>query len=577
MDKQANGGKSGGGKTPRSFGGAPRNQGRHPGSNATGPRQKSKGASPARPGMHGGRPGARPVTGARAPGHGKGAGGVAPEVLARLAEAGMLRRDVKVHTGEEENQKAARGRKPAPERTRAAAQAPSRPRVTRAARALEMAYEEQRLQKVMAQSGVASRRHSEELIRAGRVKVNGIVVTELGTKVMPGRDVVEVDQRPLGAPEELLYVLLNKPKGYVTTLHDPQGRPKVVDLLGDIGARVYPVGRLDFETEGLLLLTNDGELAHALMHPTSKINKTYIARVRGVPGVEKIAALERGIELDDGMTLPARVKVIDIKGPALCTISIMIHEGRNRQVRRMLAAVGHEVIHLARTTLGPINLKGLEVGQWRYLTPREIGDLRETARLRSASRVAPVAEVPRTVMTGEGLPEKRRPLREGRGAARPAGPKSFGRAPGKEFGRAPGRNAGRPAGGGPVKAIGGAPVKALGGPAKALGGPVKALGAQVRSPGGPGKVMGGPSRPAGGPGKFAGGPAKFVGGPVRSAGNGPVRSFTGGPGRAPARGVGKPSRGPSGEGGRTPDQRSVRLAPRAGQPGRAGVGNLPAR
>ena len=243
----------------------------------------------------------------------------------------------------------------------------------------------QRLHKVMAQAGVASRRHSEELIQAGRVTVNGQKVTELGMKVVPGRDLVEVDGRPLGKPESLVHIMLNKPKGYVTTLYDPQGRPKVTDLLGeDIAQRVYPVGRLDYETEGLLLMTNDGELANALMHPARMVKKTYIAKVRGVLSAAKIKALEEGIELDDGMTAPAEVKVIEVKAPNGCTLSMRIHEGRNRQVRRMLEAVGHEVIHLKRTTMGPLHLKELELGQWRYLTALELNELRKATGLKAA-------------------------------------------------------------------------------------------------------------------------------------------------------------------------------------------------
>ncbi len=248
----------------------------------------------------------------------------------------------------------------------------------------------ERLQKVMARAGVASRRHSEELIQAGRVTVNGRVVTELGTKVVAGSDVVEIDGRPLGKPESLVYLLLNKPKGYVTTLYDPQGRQKVTDLLGDeVAARVYPVGRLDYDTEGLLLLTNDGELANALMHPAKQVKKTYIAKVRGVPGPAKLRALEEGVELDDGVTAPADVKMIEIKAPNAATVSIRIHEGRNRQVRRMFEAIGHEVIHLKRTTLGPLHLKDLAAGEWRNLTSQEIRDLYLAAGLRYK---APTAE-----------------------------------------------------------------------------------------------------------------------------------------------------------------------------------------
>jgi len=300
----------------------------------------------------------------------------------------------------------------------------------------------QRLHKVMAQAGVASRRHSEELIQAGRVSVNGKVVSELGTKILPGKDIIEVDGRPLGKPEHLVYVLLNKPKGYVTTLYDPEGRPKVLDLLGaEVAERVYPVGRLDFDTEGLLLLTNDGDLANTLMHPAKQIKKTYIAKVRGVPGPGKIKELESGVELDDGPTAPAEVSLIDVKGPNAATLSIRIHEGRNRQVRRMFEAVGHEVIHLKRTTLGPLNLKDLEIGQWRHLTEREIDELRlsvglKTSRGRAAEAHASARPPARR---GAGRLQTR-----GEGGARPARAGRDDRAPGK--GRPVSRRPTRPTG-----------------------------------------------------------------------------------------------------------------------------------
>lgn len=282
------------------------------------------------------------------------------------------------------------------------------PGVSRAKAASEGPVAPQRLQKVMAQAGVASRRHSEELIQAGRVTVNGKVVSELGSKVTPGRDLVEVDGRPLGAAEQLIHIILNKPKGYVTTLYDPQGRAKVTDLLGgDIAERVYPVGRLDYDTEGLLLLTNDGELANALMHPSKQIMKTYVARVRGVVNQTKLTDLSKGIQLDDGPTAPAEAKLIDAMGPNMSVVSLRIHEGRNRQVRRMFDAIGHEVISLRRTTLGPLNLHALAVGEWRELSEREVADLRRSVGLR----------LPRDL---SGTPETRAPRRGGQAAPRPA-------------------------------------------------------------------------------------------------------------------------------------------------------------
>ncbi|HWI64684.1 MAG TPA: pseudouridine synthase [Symbiobacteriaceae bacterium] len=318
-----------------------------------------------------------------------------------------------------------RAERPAPRVPRAAAPA----RAGRGARLSEPeTHVAERLHKVMAAAGVASRRHSEELIQAGRVTVNGRVVTELGTKVIPGRDIVEIDGRPLGKPEDLVYILLNKPKGYVTTLYDPQGRPKVTDLLGaEIAQRVYPVGRLDYDTEGLLLMTNDGQLANSLMHPAREVKKTYIAKVRGVPGPAKIKALEEGIELDDGMTAPAEVKLISASGPNAATLSIRIHEGRNRQVRRMCEAIGNEVIHLKRTTLGPLHLRDLEVGQFRELSDREVSDLKSAVGLRPTAakpsrgaRVAAIVEARKAREGGARSPRAKEPAEPAGVGAGPA-------------------------------------------------------------------------------------------------------------------------------------------------------------
>lgn len=323
--------------------------------------------------------------------------------LERLEAEGLLNKEGRaVLRGEQE-----KNRRPK-ERARGQRAAAPKPQGGRKLDAAEELVAE-RLHKVMAQAGVASRRHSEELIQAGRVTVNGKVVTQLGTKVVPGRDMIEVDGRPLGKPEETIYILMNKPKGYVTTLYDPQGRRKVIDLLGDdVAQRVYPVGRLDYDTEGLLLLTNDGRLANALMHPARQVKKTYIAKVRGVPGAAKLRMLEQGIELDDGPTAPAEVKVLEVHPPNSATLSIRIHEGRNRQVRRMCEAIGHEVIHLKRTTLGPLHLKDLPVGQWRELTEQEVTDLKAAAGLgpTKAERVANIAK-----QRKERAPRRGRPAR----------------------------------------------------------------------------------------------------------------------------------------------------------------------
>lgn len=350
-------------------------------------RPQGRTAAPQRKPMLG-KPGERPQRGGRTadkPGRGPAAprkvAGVDVRMLERLEQEGLLTQE-----GRRLREQANPARPGRPGAAAKRTPTDRRPKVRGMApklNAVESLVAE-RLHKVMAKAGVASRRHSEELIQAGRVTVNGQVVTTLGIKVVPGKDLIEVDGRPLGRPETLIYLLLNKPKGYVTTLYDPQGRPKVVDLLNDdVAQRVYPVGRLDYDTEGLLLLTNDGDLANGLMHPGRQVKKTYIAKLRGVPGPAKIHALEQGVELDDGPTAPAEVKIIEAKGPNSSTISIRIHEGRNRQVRRMCEAVGHEVIHLKRTTLGPLHLKDLTVGQWRELNAREVASLYTAAGLRA--------------------------------------------------------------------------------------------------------------------------------------------------------------------------------------------------
>jgi len=237
----------------------------------------------------------------------------------------------------------------------------------------------ERLQKFMARAGVASRRHSEKLITSGRVKVNNSVVTELGTKINPDVDTVTVDNKTVKV-EKKIYLLLNKPKGYVTTLRDPQGRPVITDLIKDISQRVYPVGRLDYDTEGLLLLTNDGQLTHALTHPRHEIPKTYHVLVRGIPARGKIKQMQEGLLLSDGPTAPAKVRLLDKqKGNAL--LQIKIHEGRNRQVRRMCEHIGHPVLALKRVKIGNLTLKGLAKGKYRHLTQQEVTGLKKLAGL----------------------------------------------------------------------------------------------------------------------------------------------------------------------------------------------------
>jgi len=228
----------------------------------------------------------------------------------------------------------------------------------------------ERLQKALARVGWGSRRVVEELIADGRVSVNG-EVAQLGRRVDLDHDLVEVDGAPVGIKPGLVHYLLNKPRGVVTTASDTHGRPTVLSLVPE-EPRVFPVGRLDMDTEGLLLLTNDGELAHRLTHPSFGVEKTYVAEVEGAPSRAAIRRLREGIELDDGMTAPAKVALTE---PNVLTLTI--HEGRNRQVRRMCEAIGHPVVRLVRTRFGPLHDRRLKPGAWRELSQEEVRALAE--------------------------------------------------------------------------------------------------------------------------------------------------------------------------------------------------------
>ena len=231
-----------------------------------------------------------------------------------------------------------------------------------------------RLQKVLAQAGVGSRRHCEELIAGGHVRVDGEVAV-LGRRVDPEVDRILLDGVPVNVHPGLVHYLLNKPAGVVTTVDDPQGRPTVVSLVPD-EPRVHPVGRLDLDTEGLLVLTNDGDLTHRLTHPSYGVDKEYLAWVDGQPTRGALRRLREGVELDDGPTAPAQVSKL---APDL--LRIVIHEGRNRQVRRMCEAVGHPVRRLVRRRIGPVSDKRLGPGEWRALTPDEVRSLEEAVAL----------------------------------------------------------------------------------------------------------------------------------------------------------------------------------------------------
>lgn len=261
-----------------------------------------------------------------------------------------------------------------------------------------------RLQKVMADAGVASRRASEELIRRGRVRVNGRVVTELGTRVQPGVDTIEVNGRPLQLSSGRTYILLNKPRSFVTTVRDPRGRRTVLDLVKGVPGRLYPVGRLDYDTEGLLLLTNDGTLTYALTHPKHGVPRTYIAEVAGYVSDETVAQLERGVRLDDGLTRPATVRVQG-RPDGRTKLTITLSEGRNRQVRRMFDAVGHPVQFLKRVQFGPLSLHGVKLGQWRRLTQAEVARLYAAAGLKEQAP-ALIDEAPAD--RGRSRPSRRR-------------------------------------------------------------------------------------------------------------------------------------------------------------------------
>ncbi len=236
----------------------------------------------------------------------------------------------------------------------------------------------QRLQKIIAAAGYCSRRKAEELISAGLIKVDGRVAV-LGDRADPTINHILIDGEPLREAESFVYVLLNKPVGTVTTLNDPEGRPVVTDLIRDLSVRLFPVGRLDINTSGLLLLTNDGSLANQLAHPRHQVDKVYLVRVRGRLGEQAKRQLEKGVLLDDGLTAPARVSDLRIQGTH-SWFTLTIHEGRNRQVRRMCEALGHQVSRLARVGYAFLTLNGLAPGQYRLLTKDEIDRLKSLGK-----------------------------------------------------------------------------------------------------------------------------------------------------------------------------------------------------
>ncbi len=267
----------------------------------------------------------------------------------------------------------------------------------------------ERLQKILAHAGIASRRAAEKLIAEGRVTVNGATVHEMGTKADPSTDDIRVDGRRVKGTERQRYILLYKPAGYVTTRSDPQRRRTVMDLLAGVREYVYPVGRLDYETEGLLLLTNDGDLAARLTHPRHEVERTYEARVAGMPDHDALDRLRHGIPLDGRRTQPADVVLLNKRpNEREGLLLITIREGRNRQVRRMLEAVGHPVRKLRRTRIGPIADRHLRPGEWRELSAKEVAALQhEGAAPPSRSGRASAPRAPRSTTP----PDSSRPAR----------------------------------------------------------------------------------------------------------------------------------------------------------------------
>lgn len=230
-----------------------------------------------------------------------------------------------------------------------------------------------RINKYIASCGIASRRKAEEIILQKRVSVNGKVVEELSFNIDENEDIVEIDGVQIGLDEKEVYIVLNKPEGYITTVKDQFDRPSVLDLVSDISERIYPIGRLDYETSGLLILTNDGDLTYKLTHPKHEVDKTYMAIVKGIPTIDEMNKFEEGLYIEDYKTAPAKIRIMkrdEEKNYAICEIKI--HEGRNRQVRKMCRAIGHPVLRLRRVAMGKITLRETKVGEYRHLTTEEV-------------------------------------------------------------------------------------------------------------------------------------------------------------------------------------------------------------
>ena len=301
---------------------------------------------------------------------------------------------------------------------------------------------EMRLQKALAQAGVASRRHGEELISAGRVEVNGAIVRTLGTKVDPDRDLIRVDGELVASKEQKVYLVLFKPVGVVTTLSDPQGRRTVRDLLQGVSERVFAVGRLDYDAEGALLVTNDGDLANRLMHPRYGVPRTYLAKVKGEPDEATLALLRTGVRLEDGVARPDRAQV-HTRAERNTWLELVVSEGRPHLVKRLCAAIGHPVVRLFRPRYAGIGVEGLSPGAWRALTSVEVDSLRRVAQGDRLPPEPPIKLPPRQHRAEESeaaavlAPGSQVPQRSGRPRPSRGGPHQGPR--GRAAGRGPAR------------------------------------------------------------------------------------------------------------------------------------------
>lgn len=234
----------------------------------------------------------------------------------------------------------------------------------------------ERLQKIMARAGLASRRKAEELIQQGRVLINGQVVTRLGTKADPAEDIIEVNGRPVEQAENKVYILLNKPHGYITSRYDPEGRPTVLTLLSDITERIFPVGRLDYDTEGLLILTNDGQFAQTLQHPRHQVERKYLVKVKSMPTQKTLSRIKEGVHIDGEKTIGTKVKIIG-KMQRNTWLEIVLTEGKYRHIKKIFEAVGHRTLRIKRISFGPIHLGKLPQGSYRFLTKRELDSVKK--------------------------------------------------------------------------------------------------------------------------------------------------------------------------------------------------------